>query len=257
VSRAPRAAIVLAAGMGTRLRDLFPDRPKGFVEIGGETLIERSLRLLEERGVTRVVIVAGHLGDRYHELAKSRRGVEVVDNPAYATTGSMASLARALEVVEEDHFLLESDLFYEERALDRLLARDEPDVLLASGPTGATDEVWVEAVDGRLRALSKSPADLAHVCGELVGIVKVSAELGRTLAAAFADFVDRHGHGQMAYETDALVGVSSRHPIGVEVVPDLLWGEVDYEHHYLRVRDEIYPAWRARTGEVARARGEG
>jgi len=235
--------------MGPRLADLFPDRPKGFVEIGGETLIDRSLRLLTERGIERTVIVAGHLGERYHALAKRRPGVEVVDNPAFATTGSMASLARALEVVDEDHLLLESDLFYEERALDRLLAAPAPDVLLVSGPTGATDEVWVEAVDGRLRAMSKTGSELTRVSGELVGIVKVSATVGRALADAYADFVRRHGHGRMSYEMDALVDVARSHPIHVELVPDLLWGEVDYERHYLRVRDEIQPACAGVGGE--------
>lgn len=252
MSRAPRSAIILAAGMGTRLRSVFSDRPKGFVEIGGETLIDRSLRLLGERGIARTVIVAGHLGEAYHELAKGRSGVEIVDNPAFATTGSMASLARALEVVDEDHLLLESDLFYEERALDCLLEAPDCDVLLASGPTGATDEVWVEAVDGRLVGMSKSADDLDHVSGELVGIVKVSQAVGRALAAAFADFVERHGHGRMAYEMDALVDVARRHDIRVEIVPDLLWGEVDYESHYLRVRDEIHPAW-SRRRRAARA----
>ena len=246
MSTAPRAAVILAAGMGTRLRDLFSDRPKGFVEIGGETLIDRSLRLLRERGLERVVIVAGYLGDRYHELAKRRPGVEVVDNAAYATTGSMASLARALEVVDEDHLVLESDLFYEARALDRLLEDEERDVLLASGPTGATDEVWIEARDGRLVAMSKDAAELDHVSGELVGIVRVSAALGRALASAYRDFVDRHGHGRMAYELDALVTAARSHPVRVAVVDDLLWGEVDYESHYLRVRDEIEPACRAK-----------
>lgn len=246
MSGSPRAAIILAAGMGTRLRSVFSDRPKGFVEIGGETLIDRSLRLLAERGIERTVIVAGHLGAHYHDLAKERHGVEVVENPDYATTGSMASLARALEGVDEDHLLLESDLFYEERALDCLLASADPDVLLISGPTGATDEVWVEAEAGRLVAMSKSMDELDHVSGELVGIVKVSRPVGRALGAAFGRFVERHGHGRMAYEMDALVEVARDHDIRVELVPDLLWGEVDYESHYRRVRDEIHPAWQRR-----------
>jgi choline kinase len=257
VKGVPRTAVVLAAGMGTRLRALFSERPKGFVEIGGETLIDRSLRLLGERGVERVVIVAGYLGEQYHELAKRRPGVEVVDNPAYASTGSMASLARALEIVEEDHLVLESDLFYEGRALDRLLEDDARDVLLASGPTGATDEVWIEARDGWLTAMSKDAGALHHVSGELVGIVRVSAELGRALAGAYRAFTLRHGHGRMAYELDALVAVAPRHPVRVAVVDDLLWGEVDYERHYLRVRDEIEPACRAREQRAGAARRGG
>ena len=179
MSAAPRTAVVLAAGMGSRLQDIWPDLPKGFIVIGDETLIERSIRLLQLRAVARIVIVAGHLGDAYRELAKRLPGVEVVHNPDFASTGSMASLARALDEVDEDFLLLESDLFYEERALDALLRNDARDVLLVSGPTGATDEVWVEAPDGRLTGLSKQADDLSQVSGELVGIVKVSRALGR------------------------------------------------------------------------------
>jgi 2-aminoethylphosphonate-pyruvate transaminase len=243
---APRAAVILAAGMGTRLRSVFSDLPKGFVEIGGEPLIERSLRILQERGIERTVIVAGHLGDAYRDLAARSKGVEVVDNLAFADTGSMASLARALQVVDEDFLLLESDLFYEERAVEALLDSGSPDVLLASGPTGATDEVWVEAVDGRLSRLSKEPGELDSVHGELVGLLRVSRDLGRLLAESFRRFEAREGHGRMAYETDALVEVSAARPVDVCLIPDLLWGEVDYEAHYLRVRDEVFPAWQAR-----------
>lgn len=237
----PGSAVILAAGMGTRLSDVFSELPKGFVEIGGETLIDRSLRMLQERGIRETWIVAGHLGEAYHDLAQGRTGVRVIDNSAYAETGSMASLALALEQVKEDFLLLESDLYFEGRALDAVLGGAAPDVLLASGPTGATDEVWVEAPEGRLRALSKDPSELGSVDGELVGILRVSLPLAADLAEAYRAFVERNGHGRMAYETDALVETAKGRPVEVRVVPDLLWGEVDYERHYLRVRDEIEP----------------
>jgi choline kinase len=153
----------------------------------------------------------------------------------------MASLACAIERVDEDFLLLESDLFYEERALDVLLGGGAPDALLASGPTGATDEVWIEDRDGFLRAMSKDSEQLSHVYGELVGIVRISRALARCMADAYAAFVTAHGHGQMAYETDALVEAAARHPVALRLVPDLLWGEVDYESHYRRVRDEVWP----------------
>ena len=237
----PSSAVILAAGMGTRLRALFSELPKGFVQIGEETLIERSLRLLREHGIEEIWIVAGHLREAYHDLAKNRAGLRVIDNLAYADTGSMASLALALKNVKEDFLLLESDLFYEPRALEALLEGDGPDVLLASGPTGATDEVWIESEGGRLKAMSKDPEELGRVSGELVGIMRVSKALGTQWSAAYDNFVAEHGHGRMAYETEGLVEVAQNRPVEVRLIPDLLWGEVDYEHHYLRVRDEIGP----------------
>jgi 2-aminoethylphosphonate-pyruvate transaminase len=243
MASAPRTAVILAAGMGTRLRGMFSDRPKGFIEIGGEVLIGRSIRLLQARGVERIVIVSGYLGEAYERLARETPGVETVENAAYATTGSMASLVCALEGVNEDFLLLESDLFYEERALDVLLEAKERDVLLASGPTGATDEVWIEAPGGFLAAMSKEAGTLGQVYGELVGIVRVSWPLAQCMADAYAEFVEKNGHGQMAYETDALVAAAAQRPVALRLVPDLLWGEVDYESHYLRVRDEVFPRW--------------
>ena len=241
----PKSAVILAAGMGTRLKSVFSDRPKGFVEIGGEGLIHRSVRLLQERGIERIVIVSGHMGSAYEALAREIPGLEVVENAEFATTGSMASLACALKDMNEDFLLLESDLFYEERALDVLLEDSAPDIFLASGPTGATDEVWIEAPDGYLRSMSKDPAELGEVYGELVGIVRISHPLAREMLAAYEGFVEENGHGQMAYETDALVEAVANRPVALRLIPDLLWGEVDYEHHYLRVRDEVWPLWAA------------
>ena len=243
-------AVILAAGMGTRLADRVSDRPKGFVRIGHETLIERSTRLLRERGIARIVIVAGFMARAYHDLASQQPGLDVVENQEFGTTGSMASLAHALDVVGGPFLLLESDLFYEPRALEAVLACEAPDVLLASGPTGAGDEVWVEARCGRLRGLSKQRAELDTISGELVGIHKISWPLAELMRSIYRSFVSEHGHGRMDYETQALVLAAQSHPVEVCVVPDLLWGELDDEHHYRRLSREVWPAWLERQTEA-------
>ena len=91
--------------------------------------------------------------------------------------------------------------------------------------------------------MSKAPEALGEVFGELVGIVRISRPLALCMVEAYADFVAKNGHGQMAYETDALVAAAEDRPVALRLVPDLLWGEVDYESHYLRVRDEVWPRW--------------
>jgi 2-aminoethylphosphonate-pyruvate transaminase len=242
-------AIILAAGMGRRLGALAGDLPKGLVEIGDVTLVERSLAALRARGVGRVVIVAGYRAEAYHRLARGWREVEVIENKEYATTESMASLACALEVVDGDFLLLESDLFYEPRALDAVLAHGAADVVLASSPTGATDEVWVEAEAGRVRNLSKDPSALRAVSGEFVGILRVSWPLAERLRGAWRAFQRERGHGRMAYETGALVAVAAEHPVELCLVPDLLWGELDDEVHLRRLRGEVWPALQRRSRE--------
>jgi choline kinase len=235
-----RTAIILAAGLGLRLRERW-EPPKGLLRFGDESLIERSLRLLRARGVSRAIVVVGYRRHLYDELLGHAPGVELVLNERYADSGSMASLAHALERVNEDFLLAESDLAYEARGLDALLRHPSRSVILASGPTGAGDEVWVEAPGGRVRALSKDKAALAERSGELVGLTRVSADLGRTLHEGFRAFVRGNGHERMAYDTDALSGAAARHEIGFCLVDDLVWGEVDDAAQQRRVAELVWP----------------
>jgi len=255
VNGAVDTAIVLAAGRGTRLRSFWPDLPKGFVKIAGESLIERSARLLRAHGVRRIVIVAGYRADAYRELSNGHPDIEIVENPEFATTESMASLACALDVVKEDFLLLESDLFYEPRALEVLQSHACDDVVLTSSPTGATDEVWVHAVDGRLLNLTKNRDEAPAEACEFVGILRISAALAQQMRTALDAFIRANGHGRMAYETGALLAAARRRRVEICLVPDLLWGEVDYDRHYERLVEEVLPAC-AHAERGAASKGE-
>jgi 2-aminoethylphosphonate-pyruvate transaminase len=238
-------AIILAAGLGLRLRGTIDDRPKGLIEFGGETLVGRSIRLLREAGTVRISVVLGYHADQYRALVRALPYVDVVENTAYATTGSMASLDAALGDVVEPTLILESDILYERRALDSVSVAAGC-ATLVSGATNAGDEVWVHAVDGRLIAMSKERARLPATVGEFVGITRITKNAAARMREVFRTFVAREGHGQMAYETGALVDLAASTPVGVVRVPDLIWGEIDDESQYQRVATSVWPAIRAR-----------
>jgi 2-aminoethylphosphonate-pyruvate transaminase len=148
----------------------------------------------------------------------------------------MASFAAALDAgVDGDMLLLESDILYEPRALSAIIGAAADTATLVSGFTGAGDEVWVHAVDGTLRAMSKNRTELPTVIGEFVGITRLSHDAAQAMRRQFSGFVAVHGHGRMDYETGALVAIAQQQRVGVVVVPDLQWGEIDDERHYARV----------------------
>ena len=238
---AVRDAIILAAGMGVRLRSFGDDRPKGLIEIEGETLVGRSVRLLREAGIAQITIVIGHGAARYERFAAGQPDIELVLNEQFATTGSMASLARALVAVRRDVLVLESDLVYEARALNALLPGAAANVTLASGPTGAGDEVWAYAPEGRLEVLSKNVHELPAISGEFVGITRLSWPAGQAMLGRFDEFVRAHGHGRMDYETGALAAVARSLPIAVHLIADLCWGEIDDERQFERVVSRVWP----------------
>ena len=174
----PRLAVILAAGRGVRLGAAGRRVPKGFIQIDGVTLIERSIGALRAAGIERVTIVTGHLPEHYVDLAgRLGASVTLVHNPEYASSGSLVSLT-SVGAVNEPYLLVESDLLYERRAPRLLMESPHPDLLLASGPTGSGDEVYVGAEAGRLVDLTKRLRELrgAHV-GELVGLTRVSPAL--------------------------------------------------------------------------------
>jgi 2-aminoethylphosphonate-pyruvate transaminase len=237
----PQRAIILAAGQGIRLRSVVDDRPKGLIDIGGEPMVGRSIRLLGTAGVDHITIVAGYLADRYLDFAENRRNIRVVTNDAFATTGSMASLALALHDEHDAVLVLESDIIYEARALTAILDAAADNATLVSGPTRAGDEVWVHAPDGYVRAMSKDARTLHGIAGEFVGITRLSASAADAMRDAFARFTAAHGHGRMDYETGGLIAVAPTFPIEALIIPDLCWGEIDDERQYQRVVSSVWP----------------
>lgn len=125
-------AIILAAGMGKRLKELTQNNTKCMVRVNGETLIERVLRQLDRLHLSRIVIVVGYEGKKlieYIGTLEVEAPICYVDNPIYDKTNNIYSLALAKEyLLMEDTILLESDLIFEDSVLETLV-NDERDTL--------------------------------------------------------------------------------------------------------------------------------
>jgi len=245
-------AVILAAGMGSRLRAELDDRPKGLLELGDKPIVEESILRLKHAGVERLVIVTGYMREAYEALARAFPELIVTaHNEVYDKSGSMYSLYCAREHLKGDFLLLESDLIYEQRALTEVIDCPADSCVLLSDWTHSGDEVYVSTADGRLVAMSKDRSSLPQApTGELVGITKVSAELFRHMEAFSAKAFERSL--MVDYETDCLVGVAASHPIECRVVEGLLWAEIDDPDHLARARGSVYPAIRARDSLLAR-----
>ena len=125
----PRSAMVLAAGLGTRLRPVTDAIPKPLVEINGRPLIDHALDRLTSAGVERVVVnvhykagmMAAHLARRDHPQIELSEESELLD------TGG--GIARALPLLGEAFFVVNGDVFWldnKESVLLRLAARQPP-----------------------------------------------------------------------------------------------------------------------------------
>ena len=118
-------AIILAAGMGKRLKELTQDRTKCMVQVNGVALIDRMLHQIESRHLSRIVIVVGYEGEKlmkYIDTLGIRTPIVYVQNPIYDKTNNIYSLALAKDYLcQDDTLLFESDLIFEDAVIDQLL----------------------------------------------------------------------------------------------------------------------------------------
>lgn len=118
-------AIILAAGMGKRLKELTENNTKCMVKVDGTALIDRVLHQLDRLELTRVILVVGYEGDKLIQFVDQldiRVPVTYIWNKVYNKTNNIYSLAMAKDyLVEEDTILLESDIIFEDGLLKALL----------------------------------------------------------------------------------------------------------------------------------------
>lgn len=119
-------AIILAAGMGKRLKELTQNNTKCMVKVNGITLIERMLHQLEQRHLSRIIIVVGYEGQKLMDFIGTldiQTPIVYINNPIYDRTNNIYSLALAKDwLCKEDTLLLESDLIFEDSVLEALLS---------------------------------------------------------------------------------------------------------------------------------------
>ena len=118
-------AIILAAGMGKRLKELTSNNTKCMIRVNGITLIERVLGQLDKLGLNRIIIVVGYEGRKLMDYVNGlgiETPVQYIENTIYHKTNNIYSLFLAREYMKlDDTLLLESDLIVEDGVLEDLL----------------------------------------------------------------------------------------------------------------------------------------
>lgn len=126
-SERPTTALLLAAGMGSRLSPLTDSTAKCLVGLSGVSILERLIRTLHASGFKRLVVVIGHESDSIQDYLGDRAGaieISYVVSTCYRTTNNIYSLWLARDVIDEPVLLIESDLVFDGALLDEMLRPD-------------------------------------------------------------------------------------------------------------------------------------
>lgn len=243
-------AIILAAGRGNRLREFNPDgRPKSLLEFGGKSLLARELQYLAEFGVQRVELVVGYEADQVIEHVgnlQQRPDVSFAFNPHYED-GSVISLLAARErlLAGNDCLVMDADVLFEPRILQRLMTCAAANVFLFDGDFEPGDEpVKIAVHQGRMVEFRKrlAPGLEYDQLGESVGFFRFDAATCIDIASGCARY-EAEGLGDAPHEEvlrDVLLADPARFVF--EDISGLPWLEVDFPEDIERAVKEILPA---------------
>ena len=188
-------AIILAAGMGKRLKNLTQNNTKCMVEVNGVTLIDRMLHQIEKCNVSRIVIVVGYERKKlidYIDTLNISIPIIYVKNEIYNKTNNIYSLALAKKYLcEEDTLLFESDLIFEDSVLEKLLQDPRESLALVDKYESWMDGTCVKlAEDDTIEAFvpgTKHKFEDRNEYYKTVNIYKFGREFSRNYYVPFLD----------------------------------------------------------------------
>jgi len=154
-------AVILAAGLGSRLLPFTHDRPKPLVEINGIPLIDYSLdTLLNIEEIREIIIVTGNMGDQVESHVNRRYGchgerIRIIQNDQYHK-GSIITLSKALHWVDSRFILMNADHIFRPRILEKFIAKSGPVIVGCDYDRRLTnDDMKVLLNKGRLVDIDK------------------------------------------------------------------------------------------------------
>lgn len=178
-------AIILAAGIASRLRPLTDHRPKCLLEIGGRCLLARAIDGLISNGIRELVIVTGYRQEQIVQFIEQHYPhlkTEFIYNDVYALTNNIYSLWLTREKIRDEHIvLLDSDILFDPLLLKAVLNCPDADCLALNRHPLSEEEIKViPDADGKVMEISKT-CSIAKAIGESIGIEKMSPAYTRAL----------------------------------------------------------------------------
>ncbi|WP_102264471.1 phosphocholine cytidylyltransferase family protein [Mesobacillus jeotgali] len=154
-------ALILAAGMGTRLRPLTDNKPKSMVEVNGVPILFKQLYNLMNNGIKDITIVAGYCADVIvQSINKSFPFVKVIVNEEYETTNNMYSAYLAKQnFINSEFLLMNADVFYDEMIINELIKSEYGNAVVVEQGEYNDENMKVKVIDGKIVGISKEITD--------------------------------------------------------------------------------------------------
>lgn len=257
-------AVILAAGMGNRLRPLSEKIPKALVEVNQIPILFNSLNILADHGIKKATLVIGYLGDVIKEkVGNNWQGMAInyIENIEYDKTNNIYSLYLAKDVLaEDDTILMECDIFFEKNLISRLLSENLEDKVVV--------DVFKPGMDGTVVEIDKDGSITRLISGAEQGenfdfsnkfkTVNVYLFTRNFLQNYFLPslelYINTQGKNRY-YELVLSIFISLRNPIlRAVIIDDVKWMEID-DYSDLKKAEIMFADAQARLSKAESAHG--
>ena len=170
-----KRAIIMAAGLGNRMKPLTLKTPKPLIKVNGKRMIDSVVDALEANGIREIYVVVGHLKEQFYTWAKERDGIRIIENPYYNTCNNIASLYVAREHLEDCIILDGDQIIFNPRILDPHFTLSGYNAVWCEG---TTNEWLMKAENGVVQSCSRTGGTGGW---QLYSVSRWNAEDGRKL----------------------------------------------------------------------------
>lgn len=222
--------VILAAGMAKRLRPLTDEKPKCLLEVGGKTLLQRTVDAMISAGVKEFVVVTGYRAEMIREFLTVNyplSTIHFIDNPDYEHNNNIFSLWLAMQKLHgQEVLLMDSDILCDPEAVRRVARKTNPALAMQQHELGEEEMKIVVDEAGRITEISKtcSPAD---AIGESVGIEKMTPAYTEAIYQELRKMILDEGQIDIFYERAFERLIPQGHTFEVVDTTDLFSYELD------------------------------
>ena len=231
-------AIILAAGVGSRIRPLTDNCPKSLLKINGKTILEMMLSHIQACGINEVVFVLGYLQNQIKDYVKTQFPdliVQFITNEKYEVTNTGYSLMLTKDFVQDSTFIkFDADVVFDINILTSLIASEYDNCLCIDKNINLdAEEIKVIIKDDNRVVKASKTVNPVDAIGESIGIEKISGETARTLFNELELMMKDEQYHQEYYEAAYERLIEKDVPFHALDISGLKWTEIDTQEDFM------------------------
>lgn len=226
-------ALLMAAGLGSRINEQIDGIPKCTVDIGNQTLIENTITELRRNGIEEIAMVVGYQANVIFKLLRDEP-IRFYHNPFYDRTNSIVSLWFARDFLQgSDCLLLNADVYFESKVLEVVLQETTCPVMFAD-PVRRYEGDYKFGYENGLLLRHGKGLSLEETTGEYVGIAKLQESFLPIFLRRLQRLIQEKQY-DLWWENVLYSFLGEKNVYVAQIPPGLFWAEVDTWEDYRRI----------------------